>query len=189
MNSSQLSLLLEQDMRVAGETQLQRYERLGATKPVLDIIRRGGGPAMGAQCERIFRAHWPSLKVREKKKNSDVPTTGYDHRVKIGETWKLLEQKTSGMWGDDQTDFHWQHLEINHPWNGLLLVGITLDGVKAWGMTRKDFVACVADGRATNQGNKEKNSSEGVWMMYRNVHTCLVPLLTEEDLLAFCATL
>jgi hypothetical protein len=191
MNSSQLALLLAKDMRKRSETQLQRYMRLGAAPPVLDIIRCGGGPGMGAQCERLFRDHWPSLKVRETKKASDVPTTGYDHRVQcpVSETWKLLEQKTSGMWSDDPTDFHWQHLEVNHPWNGLLLVGITLDGMKAWGMTRADFLACVADGRATNQGNKEKNSSEGVWMMYRNVHTCLVPLLSEDDLLAFCSTL
>ena len=189
MDSDQLAILLEQDKRVAGETQLQRYMRLGASEPILDIIRRGGGPAMGAQCERIFRAHWPVLQVREKKKTSDVPTTGYDHRVDVGGAWKLLEQKTSGLWSDESNDYHWQHLEVNHPWNGLLLMGIGVHGVLAWGMSRKDFVQCVADGRATNQGNKAKNSSEGVWMMFRNVHACLIPLRSQEDLLAFCATL
>jgi len=188
ITADELAILLEKDKKVAGETQIQRYERLGAPKPILDIIRRGGGPAMGAQCERIFRAHWPSLMPRETKKASGTSNTGYDHRIQsVG--WKRLEQKTSGLWSDTPNDFHWQHIELDHSWNGLLLVGIDVNEVRAWGMTRTAFEECVKDGRATNQGNKEKNSSEGIWMTYGNVHSCLVPILTEGDLLAFAATL
>lgn len=191
ITAERLAILLEQDIKLAGETQIQRYERMGAPKPILDIIRRGGGPAMGAQCERIFRAQWTSLVPRESKKKTGKLNTGYDHRIQcpVTEEWKLLEQKTSGLWSDEENDFHWQHIELDHPWNGLLLVGIGIHGVHAWGMTRASFEACVADGRATNQGNKEKNSSEGIWMTYRNVHDCLVPLLDESDLQAFAATL
>jgi hypothetical protein len=191
ITATQLALLLEKDARVAGETQLQRYERKGAPKPILDIIRRGGGPAMGAQMERLFRLQWQSLLPRETKKKTGKLNTGYDHRVKsdLVEEWKLLEQKTSGLWSDEENDFHWQHIEVDHPWNGLLLVGIAFDEIRAWGMSRVNFMACVADGRATNQGNKEKNSSEGIWMTYRNVHDCLVPLSSEDDLLAFISTL
>ena len=188
ISADRLAELLARDTKNAGETQLQRYERLGASKSVLDIVRRGGGPAMGAQCERLFRDEWKSLIPRESKKTSGVVTTGYDHRVQtVG--WKYLEQKTSGLWSDEENDFHWQHIELDHPWHGLLLVGIGLHGMRAWGMTRKDFESCVADGRATNQGNKAKNSSEGIWMTYRNVHACLTPLSNEADLLAFVATL
>lgn len=191
ITAHRLAVLLEQDSKIAGETQLQRYERLGAPKPILDIIRRGGGPAMGAQCERLFRMEWPSLIPRESKKKTGTLNTGYDHRSQcvISEAWKLLEQKTSGLWSDETNDYHWQHIELDHPWNGLLLVGIGIDAVHAWGMSRADFEACVADGRATNQGNKEKNSSEGIWMTYRNVHDCLVPLLNESDLQSFVSTL
>lgn len=191
ITSDQLSALLEQDAKEAGETQLQRYERLGASKPIMDIIRRGGGPAMGAQCERILRLHWPSLERRETKKTSGKSNTGYDHRIACPLTgvYKKLEQKTSGLWSEEENDFHFQHIEIDHPWDGLLLVGIGLHGVLAWGMRREDFEECVKTGKATNQGNKEKNSSEGIWMMYRNIHSCLVPLLSEDDLMAFASTL
>jgi hypothetical protein len=191
ITADQLSVLLERDAKEAGETQLQRYERLGAARPVLDIVRRGGGPAMGAQCERILRGHWPSLEKRQTKKASGSSNTGYDHRIKepIADVYKKLEQKTSGLWSEEENDFHWQHIEIDHPWDGLLLVGLGLQGILAWGMRREDFMACVADGRATNQGNKEKNSSEGIWMLYRNIHSCLIPLSSEDDLLAFSSSL
>jgi hypothetical protein len=146
---------------------------------------------MGAQCERILRAKWPSLEKRQTKKASGTSNTGYDHRIKepIAEVYKKLEQKTSGLWSEEENDFHFQHLELDHPWDGLLLVGLGLHGVLVWGMSRKDFVACVADGRATNQGNKEKNSSESIWMRYRNVRSVLIPLCSEDDLLAFSSTL
>ena len=48
ISASQLARLLEQDSKMAGETQIQRYERRHAPKPILDIIRRGGGPAARA---------------------------------------------------------------------------------------------------------------------------------------------
>lgn len=191
ISSDDLAVLLENDRNVAGETQLQRYERLGASKPILDIIRRGGGPAMGAQSERILRSHWSCLLPRESKKASGTHNTGYDHRSKCLVTgeWKFLEQKTSGLWSNEENDYHWQHIELAHPWNGLLLVGVGIHGIHVWGMTRANFQACVADGRATNQGNKEKNSSEGIWMLYRNVRDCLLPLLNESDLHAFISQL
>lgn len=191
ISSDALAVLLENDKNEAGETQLQRYERLGAPQPILDMIRRGGGPAMGTQAERIVRSYFPCLLPRLSKKASGTHNSGYDHRSQcmISDEWKLLEQKTSGLWSDAENDHCWQHIEKDHPWNGLLLAGIGVDSIRMWGMTRSDFEACVLDGRATNQGNKEKNSSEGVWMLYRNVRDCLTPLSNESDVQAFVATL
>lgn len=187
ISSETLAVLLDKDKKIAGETQLQRYERMGASEPILDIIRRGGGPAMGAQCERVLRENWTSLLPRESKKVSGTVNTGYDQRSQccISDVWKKLEQKSSGLWSDRDNDYHWQHIELDHPWDGLLLVGIGIHGIRVWGMTRANFEVCVKDGRATNQGNKDKNSSEGIWMTYHDVCDCLFPILDESDLQSF----
>lgn len=187
ITADQLSILMGKDPKKSKkETQLQRYQRLGAHESILEIIRLGGGPGMGAQCERILRLQWPSLEPRESGRN-----TGYDHRIACPVTgvYKKLEQKTSGLWSEEENDFLWQHIELDHPWEGLLLVGIGIHGFLAWGMRREDFEECVRTSKATNQGNKEKNSSEGIWMKYRNVHDFLVPLLNDSDLMAFTSTL
>lgn len=169
--------------KAAGETQIQRYRRLAASPEVLDIISMGGGPAMGTKCERILRHAFPALKPRESKKASGTSNTGYDQRIQVADgTWKKLEQKTSGLWSGAENDFKWQHIETQHPWHGLLLVGIQLHGLSVWGMKRTDFERMVAAGKATNQGS---SGTQGHWMTYKDVKEVCQPITTEADLLAF----
>ena len=100
--------------------------------------------------------------------------------------WKLLEQKTSGLWSEDPQSFRWQHIEPEHPWNGLLLVGLALDCVKVWGMTRAGFQACVEAGLATRQGN---GTGQGYWMQCTAVQAHLIPIVGESSLQGFISTL
>jgi len=184
ISSSSVATFVLRD-KASAESQYDRYVRLGAEASILEFIKIGGGGAMGAKAERLLRDAYPILQRREKGKN-----TGYDHRI-VSEAGAVakLEQKTSGLWGDEPDDFVWQHVEPKHPWHGLLLVGIQLDGFSVWGMTRKDFDLAFAEGKITNQGNKENDSSEGTWMHYKNVKDRLTPLESEADLLAFSQSL
>jgi hypothetical protein len=169
---------------VGAETQLQRYMRMGAHPAILSVVQLGGGPAMGAKSERFLREAWPSLKTREAGRGN----TGYDHRCTcpVSEVVHKLEQKTSGLWDDDFHSFKWQHIEPEHPWSGLLLVGLEPTRVVVWGMTRSGFQACRDAGLATRQGGE---AGQGYWMTCRDVLPHLTPLLDESDLHAFVSCL
>jgi hypothetical protein len=168
------------------ENQRQRYQRLQAKPEIMRIIEMGGGNAMGTAMERYARFHFSALYKRAEK-SKDTNSTGHDQRITVSGVEKKLEQKSSGLWGDGDT-FRWQHLEVKHKWDGLLLVGIYPDRIVFWGMTRAAFMKCVEDGTVTNQGNQQKDSTEGMWMVYKDIKDSLVELKTNEELLAFAAT-
>ncbi len=160
--------------KASKETQRERYRRLNASPEILRIIDIGGGPAMGTTLESYARYYFsPSLKERS--------STGHDHTVND----KKLEQKSSGLWDKTEDSFKWQHIEVDHNWNGLLLAGILPQKIVFWGLTRKNFLELVEAGKVTNQGNKEKNSSEGMWMLYKDIKDSLVEIETNDQLLAF----
>ena len=186
LSPARLAAFLTRDAAQGRESQLRRYMRLGAPSEILQLIELGGGQAMGTKCERLLRSEWPSLLKREAGRN-----TGYDHRSQCTVTseWKKLEQKTSGLWSDDPLSFRWQHIEPEHAWMGLLLVGIAVDCVKVWGMTREGFQACRDAGLATRQGNEEGESYQGYWMQCSAVQAHLTLLADESDLQAFVSAL
>jgi hypothetical protein len=165
----------------AKPTQLQRYEAKGSPEKILKFIAIGGGPRMGTTLEQYARHRFTSLQKRAKGKDE----TGYDHQVKLDSKNILVEQKSSGHWGED--DYKWQHVEPKHKWNMLLLCGIDYTTVRFWGMDRTTFNRLVAEGRITNQGNMAGESSEGMWFNYSAVKDSLVEIQTEEQLLAFAA--
>lgn len=165
-------------------TQLERYEAAGAAESVMKIIRLGGGPAMGTTMEKIARHVFAGpLMPRARGGASE---TGYDHLYTRADGRALcVEQKSAGLWSDAPNSFRWQHIEADHKWDILLLAGIQTTGVDFWGMRRADFLAAVAAGAATNQGNKSKDSSEGIWMDYPSVATWLAPIKSKADFEAF----
>ncbi len=165
----------------AKPTQLQRYEAKGSPEKILKFIAIGGGPRMGTTLEQYARHRFTSLQKRAKGKDE----TGYDHQGKLDSKNILVEQKSSGHWGED--DYKWQHVEPKHKWNMLLLCGIDYTTVRFWGMDRTTFNRLVAEERITNQGNMAGESSEGMWFNYSAVKDSLVEIQTEEQLLAFAA--
>ena len=161
------------------ETQRERYQRMKAIPEIQRIIDIGGGPGMGTRCEDIAR-YWfsPLLQKRE--------STGHDHKVK--DLDKKLEQKSSGLWDSTEDSFKWQHIEVDHNWDGLLLAGIYPSFIRYWGLNKEIFKKLVQEGKVTNQGNAEKNSTEGMWMNYKDIKDSLVEIQTSEQLLAFAQT-
>jgi hypothetical protein len=163
-------------------SQLERYIAAGAPDYIQKFIAMGGGQKMGTTCEKFARFRFPTpLKPRAKGKDQ----TGYDHRLMLPgrETPILVEQKSSGFWGD--SEFLWQHVEPDHKWQMLLLCGIAYDDIHFWAMSRTTYEALRTAGKITNQGNKAGDSSEGTWFKYSAVKEHLTPIRTEADLVAF----
>ncbi len=164
-------------------TQLQRYENKNAPDCIKKFIAIGGGPKMGTTLEKYARFRFKNLKERGKGKDN----TGYDQKIKVNEKDILIEQKSSGHWEGD--DYKWQHVEVKHKWDMLLLCGIDYTEVKFWGMDRKTFNRLISEKKITNQGNKAGESSEGRWFYYSDVKDSLVEIQTEEQLLQFASSL
>lgn len=165
----------------ASLTQLQRYEQRCSPECIKKFIAIGGGSKMGITLEEFARFKFKTLKKRGKGKNS-----GFDHTFELNGKTIFVEQKSSGHWGDD--DYRWQHVEPNHKWNMLLLCGIDYTDIKFWGMNRQVFNQLMNEGKITNQGNKEKESSEGMWFSYSVVKDFLTPIENDENLQMFAQT-
>lgn len=164
-------------------TQLQRYAAKQSPECIKKFIAIGGGPKMGTTLEQFARFNFSSLNKRKKGKNQ----TGYDQLIKVDSREILVEQKSSGHWGDN--DYKWQHVEEKHKWHMLLLCGIDYTEVRFWVMDRKIFNELKNKGKITNQGNKEGDSTEGVWFNYSDVKDSLIEIKTNEDLIQFASSL
>jgi hypothetical protein len=187
--SNDMSQLVEIDnfwKSISGKekpNQLQRYEHKKAPECIKKFIAIGGGPKMGTTLEKFARFHFKNLKERSKGKDQ----TGYDHQIKIDPKPILVEQKSSGHWGEN--DYKWQHVEEKHKWDILLLCGIDYTSVKFWAMNRKTFNQLISDKKITNQGNATAESSEGMWFNYSDVKDSLIEIQTDEQLLVFASSL
>lgn len=166
-------------------TQLQRYIEQGSPDCIKKFIELGGGPKLGTTLEKFARYKFTLLKTRGGGKN-----TGIDHMFTVGDKTVYVEQKSSGYWrSNKQDDFKWQHVEPKHKWTMLLLCGIEYNDIKFWAMNRKTFDTLVSEKKITNQGNKEKESSEGLWFLYSNVKEHVTLIKNDEDLQKFAETI
>ena len=163
-------------------SQLERYVAKKSPEYITKFIAIGGGPKMGTTLEEFARFRFKSLAKRKKGKEE----TGYDHVISCAKD-VLVEQKSSGHWGED--DFTWQHVEPAHKWNMLLLCGIGYTQIHFWGMNRTTFNALIEAKKITNQGNKAGESSEGMWFSYSDVKDSLTEIRTSEELQAFASSL
>jgi hypothetical protein len=173
-------LFWEQFKSAAKPSQLERYEAKNAPEYIKKFIALGGGGKMGTTTEEFARFKFSCLEKRSKGKDQ----TGYDHKVTL-ESGKTIyiEQKSSGHWGENE--FKWQHIADDHMWNVLLLCGIGYERVRFWTMNRPTFDRLKIEGKITNQGNKEENSTQGVWFNYSTVKADLVEVTSNEELLNF----
>jgi len=174
-------LFWERQISKVKPNQLDRYISQNSPEQILRFIRLNGGAKMGTTLEDYARYKFSVLEKRDKGKHN----TGYDQKVTV--PWLLtsvyVEQKSSGHWA--KNDFKWQHVEAKHKWDVLLLCGIGYHEVKFWLMSRVTFVQLIAENKITNQGNKEEDSSEGMWFNYSDVQESLVRVNTNEDIIQF----
>jgi hypothetical protein len=174
-----------EDSKRKTPTTKQRYINNGSPASITRLLELGGGQSLGTTLERFARYKFSSLQPRKKREDGKADT-GHDHIIKLNDTDILVEQKSSSLcWGSNGEDLKFQHVEINHKWDVLLLCGIYYTEIKFWGMNRKTFNQLVSDGKITNQGSKTGESSEGQWFYYSHVKDSIVEIKTNEDLIAF----
>jgi hypothetical protein len=155
------------------ESQIDIYKKNGSNENILRFIKLGGGPALGTIGEQYAKYTFNNLKERIKG------DTGHDHTIQInGETIKI-EQKTSSL--NKKGDFMWQHVAEKHSWDILLLMGIHYNHVLFYGMNKDKFKELVVKGKITNQGNKNKDSEQGMWFNFLNVKDDIIEIKTNED--------
>lgn len=160
-------------------SQRERYEAMGAPPEIMEFVKFGGGPAMGAKCERFTRSKFTVLQNRKKGKGQ----SGHDQVAIIDGKEITGEEKSGGLHADG--DFMWEHIEPNHPWDFLLFCGIYYHEIKFWVIDRKKFNELVDEQKITKQGNKAGDSYEGFWCKYSNVKDSLTEIKTNDDLVAF----
>lgn len=157
--------------------QIDYYLLNNSPEFILKFIRLGGGPRLGVLCEEFARFSFKNLLKRNKGKTE----TGYDHILKIEDKELFVEQKSSGLWNG--TDYKWQHIEIKHKWDILLLCGIGFQNINFWLLTREIFDKLLRENKITPQGNKEGNSLEGFWMNYSDIKENLIQVDNSKDFL------
>lgn len=163
-------------------TQLERYEKKNSPLYIKKFVSIGGGKKLGTILEQYASFHYKQLQKRHKGKEE----TGYDHIIKIDNKNIYVEQKSSTLWANE--DFKWQHVEIKHKWNILLLCGIDYNEIKFWCMNRNTFNRLISEKKITNQGNKSGQSSEGLWFYYSHVKNDITRIENDDALLQFINT-
>lgn len=156
------------------ETRLEKYIRNGANENILKFVRLNGGPSLGSVAEKYVRFKFHDLKKRLKGEN------GHDHIFINDKQIIKIEQKTSTLY--DNNDFMWQHIAEKHEWNILLLMGIHYNNVLFFAMNRKIFKKLVKNHKITNQGNKNKNSAQGLWCKYSNIKDFIAVINNTDDI-------
>lgn len=160
-------------------SQLDRYKLKDAPAYICKFIELGGGTKMGTTCEEFARFKFPVLQ----KRKSGAHQSGYDHLLKKDDVDLFVEQKSAGRW--ENGDYKWQHIEPNHKWSFLLLCGIDYTEVKFWVMSRPVFNDLVSEHKITNQGNKEGESNQGMWMWYSDIKDYLIEVTSSDELIQF----
>lgn len=58
--------------------------------------------------------------------------------------------------------------------------------IRFYGLNRKIFNDLVQKGKITNQGNKNKNSEQGMWCKFSNIKNEIIEIKTNECLIKLC---
>jgi hypothetical protein len=157
------------------DTQLETYIKNGSNEYILRFIKLGGGPSLGSISEKFSKFKFNILQDRLKG------DTTHDHVIFIDNKSIKIEQKTSTL--NKVNDFMWQHIAEKHSWDILLLMGIHYNEIYFFGLNKTTFKNLVNQGKITNQGNKNKDSHQGMWFKYSNVKNDIKIIKSNEDLL------
>ena len=76
-----------------------------------------------------------------------------------------------------------QHIAEKHSWDILLLMGIHYKEIRFYDINKDTFKKLVVEGKITNQGNKNKDSEQGMWCKYSNVKNDVITITTNENII------
>ncbi len=122
------------------KSQLDYYIENNASKQILSYVPIQGKTFGEKYMERIAKEHF---------KLEDRTDSGHDH-VKLT---KMIEQK-SARYHANGDDWKWQHIEMSHSWDYLLLCGLDFKEIKFYIAPRKTVENLIKDNIITGQGKK-----------------------------------
>lgn len=123
------------------KTQLEFYMENNASLQILPYVNLQGKTFGEKYMEQIAKEHF-CLDPR----NSST----HDH-VKYGKT---IEQK-SARYHANGNDWKWQHIEMTHEWDYLLLTGLDFKEIKFYIASRNVVETLITEGIITGQGKKK----------------------------------
>lgn len=122
------------------KSQLDYYIEKKASKEILYYVPIQGKTFGEKYMEKIAKEYFNL----EERKDS-----GHDH-MKLNKT---IEQKSARFHANGD-DWKWQHIEMSHEWDYLLLCGLDFKDIKFYIASRKIVSDLIKDGIITGQGKK-----------------------------------
>ena len=143
LTSYKLSQLQSYKEYNLSRSQLEYYTQNNASPEIMRYVSLQG-KTFGEKCMEPIAKEYFNLESRN--------DSGHDH-VKNGKT---LEQK-SARWHGNGNDWKWQHIEMTHHWDCLLLCGLDFNDIKYYIASRKIVEDLIKNGIITGQGKKDEN--------------------------------
>jgi hypothetical protein len=159
------------------KSQLEYYAENGSPECILRYAGLGGKSFGEEYMEKLAREYF------RLSKRSD---SGHDH-VKMGQS---IEQK-SARYHSNGNDWKWQHIELGHSWDHLLLTGLDFHEIRFFITPRVTVQNLRELGVLTGQG-KNGNPQQAYWFTRTDFQKkgvrfedYFTELVTEEDLMTY----
>ena len=143
ITTNDLLLLETHKQFVSPKTQEQYYKDHGSSEDILQYVRLQGKTFGEKWCEKLAREYF-NLDPRK--------GSGHDH-CKLNKT---IEQKSS-RYGSNGADWKWQHIEMKHHFDYLLLTGLDFNGFNFYITKRSLVEELINKNIITGQGKKDTN--------------------------------
>ena len=131
------------------------HQNFHPSKTQEDYYRENGSPESILQYARVSGWGAPSESICRDYFNMDPRgNSGHDH-CKLG---KKIEQKSSRH-GGNGAEWKWQHIEMSHEWDYLLICGLDFQGLQFYITTRQNIEDLIRDRVIGGQGGK---GSDGI---------------------------
>jgi len=124
-------------------TQEEYYRDNGSPESILQYVRLPGKTFGEKWCESICKEHF----------NMDQRSDSSHDHTKEGKT---IEQKSS-RFGGNGAEWKWQHIEMSHNWDYLLLTGLEFTGFRFYITGREKVEELIREVVITGQGKKDEN--------------------------------
>ena len=151
------SLDLHQSFEKPG-SQYEYYKLNGSPEDILRYVKLQGKTFGEKYAEGICQEYFNMSKKTD---------SSHDH-IKLNKT---IEQK-SARYGKCGEEWKWQHIEMNHNWDYLLVCGLEFNGFRFYIASRKIIEYLIIQGVITGQGKKNNRGiavpQEGYWFTKSN---------------------
>lgn len=125
------------------KTQEEYYQEKGSPESILQYVRLPGKTFGEKYAEKICREHF---------KMDSRTDSSHDH-TKLSKT---IEQK-SARFGGNGAGWKWQHIEMKHEFDHLLITGLEFQGFQFYIAPRANVERLIEEGVITGQGKRDSS--------------------------------